>query len=175
MSEPRTGVYPGTFDPITHGHLDIIRRARRIVDHLIIGVAVNAGKEPLLSIDERVSILCEELPDITADGNCAVEVRPFDTLLMSFAAEVGAGIIVRGLRAVSDFEYEFQMTGMNARLNPNIETVFLMASETHQFIASGLVKEIGRLGGDITSFVTPNVCRHIESALARERVAKIKT
>jgi pantetheine-phosphate adenylyltransferase len=174
MSEPHIGVYPGTFDPITHGHLDIIRRARRIVDRLIIGVAINAGKDPLLSIDERVSILGEELLEITADGNCAVEVRPFDTLLMHFAAEVGAGIIVRGLRAVSDFEYEFQMTGMNARLNPNIETVFLMASEKHQFIASRLVKEIARLGGDIASFVSPNVRRHLETALARERGAKIK-
>ncbi len=172
MSEPRTGVYPGTFDPITHGHLDIIRRARRLVDHLIIGVAVNAGKDPLLTIDERIAILGEEVAGIAGDGKCSVEVRPFDTLLMDFAAVAGAGIIVRGLRAVSDFEYEFQMTGMNARLNSEIETVFLMASETHQFIASGLVKEIARLGGDISSFVSPNVGQHLERALARERAAK---
>ncbi|MFQ5785193.1 MAG: pantetheine-phosphate adenylyltransferase [Alphaproteobacteria bacterium] len=169
MTGRQIGVYPGTFDPITHGHLDIIRRARRLVGHLIIGVAVNAGKEPLLSLDERVQIVREEVAPLESDGNGDIEVRPFDNLLMQFAAEVGAGIVVRGLRAVSDFEYEFQMTGMNARLNPGIETVFLMATETHQFIASRLVKEVARLGGDISSFVSPSVCRHLAQALARER------
>ena len=167
MSDRRLGVYPGTFDPITYGHLDIIQRARRLVDHLIIGVSVSAGKDTLLSLDERVAIVNEELASLDGDGDATTEVRPFDTLLVAFAASVGANIVIRGLRAVSDFEYEFQMTGMNARLDPNVETVFLMATEKHQFIASKLVKEIGRLGGDITSFVSPNVGRHLERRFAR--------
>ncbi|MFQ5958882.1 MAG: pantetheine-phosphate adenylyltransferase [Alphaproteobacteria bacterium] len=172
MAERRTGVYPGTFDPITYGHLDIIQRARRLVDHLIVGVAVNAGKDPLLGLEERVAIVEEEVANFDGDGEASVEVRRFDNLLMHFAAEVGAGVVIRGLRAVSDFEYEFQMTGMNARLNPAIETVFLMATERHQFIASRLVKEIGRLGGDISSFVSPTVRHHLDAALAREHAAK---
>ncbi len=172
MAERRIGVYPGTFDPITYGHLDIIQRARRLVDHLIVGVAVNAGTDPLLSLEERVAILEEEIADLAGAGTASIEIRRFDTLLMHFAAELGAGIVIRGLRAVSDFEYEFQMTGMNARLDPDIETVFLMASESHQFIASRLVKEIGRLGGDISSFVSPTVGRHLDVALARERAAR---
>src|SRR5215213_5579587 len=135
----RIGVYPGTFDPITNGHADIIRRALHIVDHLVLGVARTDAKGPLFSTDERV------------------EVRPFDTLLMHFAESVGASVIIRGLRAVSDFEYEFQMAGMNARLNPNIETVFLMASDRYQFISSRFVKEIGALGGDVRHFVSPRV------------------
>ncbi len=172
MTRPLVGVYPGTFDPITHGHTDIVRRALRIVDRLVIGVAVNAGKEPLLSLDERVAIVREEIAALGDGETGAVEVRPFDNLLVQFAADMGAQVILRGLRAVSDFEYEFQMTGMNARLNREIETVFLMASETHQFIASRLVKEIARLGGDISSFVSPNVGRHLARALARERAAR---
>ena len=167
MNERRLGVYPGTFDPITYGHLDIIQRARRLVDHLIIGVSVSAGKDPLLSLDERVAIVNEELASLEGDGNATTEVRPFETLLVDFATSVGSNIVIRGLRAVSDFEYEFQMTGMNARLDPTVETVFLMATEKHQFIASKLVKEIGRLGGDITSFVSPNVGRHLERMFAR--------
>ena len=169
MPNPLVGVYPGTFDPITHGHIDIVRRALRIVDRLVIGVAVNAGKEPLLTLDERVAIVREEIAALDGNAGDAVEVRPFDNLLVHFAADVDAQIILRGLRAVSDFEYEFQMTGMNTRLNREIETVFLMASETHQFIASRLVKEIARLDGDISSFVSPNVGRHLELALSRER------
>ncbi len=168
----RIGVYPGTFDPLTHGHTDIVRRALRLVDHLIVAVAVNPGKAPLLSLDERTSILREELVAIEASGDTAgstIEVRVFENLLMDFAAEVRATMIIRGLRAVSDFEFEFQMTGMNARLNPHIDTVFLMSSESHQFIASKLVKEIGRLGGDISSFVSDNVGRHLAHAFARER------
>ncbi len=168
MASERCGVYPGSFDPLTYGHLDIIRRARRLVDHLIVAVAVNTAKVPLFTPEERLDIVREEVAGLDDSGG-SVEVRPFDNLLMDFAAEVGASMVVRGLRAVSDFEYEFQMTGMNARLNPEIETVFLMATETHQFIASRLVQEICRLGGDISSFVSPNVRRHLERVLASER------
>ena len=168
MANRRIGVYPGTFDPVTNGHLDIIRRARRVADHLIIAVARNDGKNPMFGIDQRLAIVKEE---IAAQNNapCTVEARTFDGLLMDFAAKAGAALIIRGLRAVSDFEYEFQMTGMNARLNADIETVFLMASERHQFIASKLVKEIARLGGDTTSFVSANVHDHLERAIAREQ------
>ncbi len=171
MSEPRTGVYPGTFDPITYGHIDIIQRARRLVDRLIIGVATAAGKAPLLAAEERTAIVREEIAALDDGGLGAVEVVPFDNLLMNFVAEVGAGIVIRGLRAASDFEYEFQMTGMNARLNPEIDTVFLMATERHQFIVSRLVKEVARLGGDVSGFVSPNVRRHVERAIAAERGA----
>jgi len=172
MTKRQFAVYPGTFDPITLGHFDIIRRARRLVDHLIIGVAINAGKAPLLSLDERVEMVREEVEPLVADGGGDIDVRPFDGLLMDFAANVGAGLIVRGLRAVSDFEYEFQMTWMNARLNPNIDTIFLMASEKQQFIASRLVKEIGRFRGDISSFVSANVGRHLDAIFAAERAGR---
>ena len=157
----RIGVYPGTFDPITNGHYDIIRRALHVVDHLIIGVARNDAKGPLFSTDERVEIVRDEMNHLDNGGSERIEVRPFDTLLMHFAESVGASVIVRGLRAVSDFEYEFQMAGMNARLNPTIETVFLMASDRYQFISSRFVKEIGALGGDITHFVSPRVAAHL--------------
>ena len=154
----RVGIYPGTFDPITNGHTDIIRRALHVVDRLVIGVARNDGKGPLFSTDERVAIVREEIPFL-GEPHAAerIEVRPFSSLLMSFAESVEAGVIVRGLRAVSDFEYEFQMAGMNARLNPRIETVFLMASDRFQFISSRFVKEIGMLGGDVSHFVSPRV------------------
>ena len=151
----RIGLYPGTFDPVTNGHLDIIRRASRLVDHLVIGVAINKDKKPLFSLEERSEMLVAECAKIT--GGCDIVVRPFDTLLMSFAQTVGAGVIVRGLRALSDFEYEFQMVGMNQKLNPGIETVFLMADPTCQAIASRLVKEIARLEGDVSHFVPPAV------------------
>ncbi len=170
MDRRRVGVYPGTFDPITYGHIDIVRRARLVVDRLIVAVAVNVRKSTLFNAQERLDIVREEVAGLDGDGG-AVEVRPLDTLLMDFAVEVGASMVIRGLRAVSDFEYEFQMTGMNARLNPEIDTVFLMATETHQFIASRLVQEICRLGGDISSFVSPNVRRHLERTLASERGA----
>ena len=153
----RVGLYPGTFDPITAGHLDIIRRALKLVDHLVIGVAINEDKGPLFSLDERVNMVHHETKKFLEGTNARISVEPFDILLMHFVEKVGAQIIIRGLRAVSDFEYEFQMVGMNAKLNPNIETVFLMAEASHQAIASKLVKEIARLGGDISSFTTPYV------------------
>jgi len=158
----RIGVYPGTFDPVTNGHIDIIRRAARIVDRLIVGVAVNAGKGPLFSLDERAEMVRDEIAHMGDGVAGRIDVKPFDSLLMHFATDQNADCIIRGLRAVSDFEYEFQMVGMNARLNPDIETVFLMASESQQFIASRLVKEIAALGGDITSFVSPRVAERIK-------------
>jgi pantetheine-phosphate adenylyltransferase len=153
--KPRVGLYPGTFDPITNGHLDIVRRAEKLVDRLVIGIAVNRDKGPLFSLDERVEMVRMETARLQLE--MAIEVRAFDTLLMRFAEEVGASVIVRGLRAVSDFEYEFQMVGMNQKLNPNIETVFLMADPTCQAIASRLVKEIARLKGDVSQFVPAEV------------------
>jgi pantetheine-phosphate adenylyltransferase len=157
----RIGIYPGTFDPITNGHTDIIRRALHVVDRLVVGVARNDAKGPLFSTDERVEIVREEMTHLDNGHGNRVEVRPFDSLLMHFAESVGAGVIVRGLRAVSDFEYEFQMAGMNARLNPNVETVFLMASDRYQFISSRFVKEIGALGGDVRHFVSPRVAERL--------------
>jgi pantetheine-phosphate adenylyltransferase len=165
----RVGVYPGTFDPITNGHYDIIRRALHVVDHLVIGVARNDAKGPLFATDERVEIVREEIKHLENGGGERIEVQPFDTLLMHFAESVGAGVILRGLRAVSDFEYEFQMAGMNARLNPKIETVFLMASDRYQFISSRFVKEIGVLGGDVTHFVSPRVAAHLLDRFAGAR------
>ena len=161
MTKLRVGVYPGTFDPITNGHSDIIRRAARLVDRLVIGVARNDGKGPLFATDERVEILRDEIKHLGNGDADRIEVRAFDTLLMHFAEAVGASVILRGLRAVSDFEYEIQMADMNAHLNPQIETVFLMASDRYQFISSRLVKEIGALGGDVSHFVSPRVARHL--------------
>ncbi len=171
MARQLVGVYPGTFDPITNGHMDVIARAIRIVDHLVVGVAANIGKGPLFSVEERVSIVQDELEPLDL-GSTTLQVRPFRNLLTDFATDVGASIIIRGLRAVSDFDFEFQMVGMNARLNPNIETVFLMASETNQFIASKLVKEIAYLGGDVSRFVSASVTVEIEAKLADRRTAK---
>jgi pantetheine-phosphate adenylyltransferase len=151
----RKGLYPGTFDPIHNGHIDIIGRAARLMDHLVIGVAMNIGKGPLFPLEERVALVEEECATIAARTGTSIEVMPFDTLLMTFAKRIGAIMIVRGLRAVSDFDYEFQMAGMNARLDPSVETVFLPASERQHFISSRFVKEIAMLGGDITSFVSP--------------------
>ena len=142
----RVGLYPGTFDPVTNGHLDIIGRAARLCSKLVVGVAINTGKGPLFSLEERTELVKAETDAIAARTGTIIEVRPFQGLLVHFAREVGAGMIIRGLRAVTDFDYEFQMTGMNRRLDQEVETVFLMASETNQFIASRLVKEIAMLG-----------------------------
>jgi pantetheine-phosphate adenylyltransferase len=159
MAQPvkklRVGLYPGTFDPVTNGHLDVIARAARLLDKLVVGVAINTGKGPLFTLHERVEMVEAEIAGIATDNGMVIEVMPFDTLLVAFARKVGASMIVRGLRAVSDYDYEVQMAGMNYRMAPDIETVFLMASERHQFIASRLVKEIAILGGDISSFVPP--------------------
>ena len=163
----RVGIYPGTFDPITNGHSDIIRRALHVVDRLVIGVARNDGKGPLFSTDERVEIVRGEVDHLENGGADRIDVRPFESLLMNFAESVGASVILRGLRAVSDFEYEFQMAGMNARLNPKIETVFLMASDRFQFISSRFVKEIGALGGDISHFVSPRVATRLYERYGR--------
>jgi pantetheine-phosphate adenylyltransferase len=158
------GVYPGTFDPITNGHTDIITRASRLVDRLIVGVAVNNDKNPMFSLEDRVALVRAEITPLK--GGAQIEVQPFDKLLTQFAADMSAAVIVRGLRAVSDFDIEFQMVGMNARLDPSIDTVFLMASERHQFISSRLVKEIARLGGDVGGFVPANVAEHVARHLA---------
>ena len=163
----RVGVYPGTFDPITKGHLDIIRRAAALADRLVVAVAGNEAKGPLFSAEERVAMVEAEVEPLRApdrkDGGRVIEVRAFDNLLIHFARQCGATMLIRGLRAVSDFEYEFQMATMNARLDPEIETVFLSAAERQQFIASRLVKEIARLQGDVSEFVSPRVAE----ALAR--------
>lgn len=157
MSELRIGIYPGTFDPLTNGHMDIISRATKVVDTLIVCVAEHTNKETLFTLSERLDTIQKEVRNLDDTIKTSVEVRPFKTLLMDFAENVKASVIIRGLRAVSDFEYEFQMAGMNTRLNNEIETVFLMASDRHQFIASRFVKEIGRLGGDVSHFVSSRV------------------
>lgn len=154
----RIGLYPGTFDPVTLGHLDIIRRAAALVDRLVIGVAINRDKGPMFTLEERVSMIEAECAPISRDTGIEIVVHPFENLLVDCARDVGAAVIVRGLRAVADFEYEFQMVAMNRALDDSIETVFLMADAEHQAIASKLVKEIARLGGDVSSFVTPPVC-----------------
>ena len=159
MSAKRlTALYPGTFDPVTLGHLDIIKRAVKLIDHLVIGVATNVSKSPMFTLDERVAMVKAEAEKLAA-GHATIEVVPFDSLLVKFAAQVGASMIIRGLRAVSDFEYEFQMVAMNQRLNTEIETVFLMADPRHQAISSKLVKEIAMLDGDISPFTTPAVAQ----------------
>ncbi|MFO1153629.1 MAG: pantetheine-phosphate adenylyltransferase [Rhodospirillales bacterium] len=168
MSKSRVGVYPGTFDPVTNGHMDIITRATRVVDRLVIGVAANPGKDPLFSLKERCDILAEQMARLRNGDGSRIEIRPFANLLMHFVVQLEASVIIRGLRAVSDFEYEFQMAGMNTRLNPDVETVFLMASERHQFIASRFVKEVAILGGDITTFVPAGVERRVTEKLARQ-------
>ena len=155
------GLYPGTFDPVTLGHLDIIGRAVKLVDHLVIGVATNPSKSPMFALEERVDMVRSETAPFQGNGRATIDVQTFNSLLMKFAEEVGATVIVRGLRAVSDFEYEFQMVGMNQRLNPDIDTVFLMADPRHQAIASKLVKEIAVLGGNVAPFTTPNVARRL--------------
>jgi pantetheine-phosphate adenylyltransferase len=161
----RVGLYPGTFDPMHNGHLDILARAVKLVDKLVIGVAINTGKGPLFSLEERVEMVKRETAHLSAIAE--IEVRPFETLLMHFARQVGAQVIVRGLRAFSDFEYEFQMTAMNQQLDRDIETVFLMADPRHQAVASKLVKEIATLGGDITPFISPGIAERLLAKVRR--------
>jgi len=166
--KPRIGLYPGTFDPITLGHLEIIQRAARVVDHLIIGVAKNAGKNPLFDCKTRVALVEHEIAPLAKKG-LHIEVRRFDNLLMHYAHDIGAHVIIRGLRAVSDFEYEFQMAGMNYRLNNEIETVFLMASDKNQFTSSSFIKEIARLGGDVHPFASANVVKALTKSFKEEK------
>ena len=161
----RIGLYPGTFDPITLGHIDIIRRASLLVDRLVIGVAINRDKSPLFTLEERVEMLEKDCADLTKQTGTEIIVHPFENLLINCAHDVGAQVILRGLRAVADFEYEFQMVGMNRSLDNSIETVFLMAEAKHQAIASKLVKEIARLDGDISKFVTPQVANRLLNKL----------
>jgi len=153
----RIGVYPGTFDPITRGHMDIIRRGAKLVDRLVIGVTTNPSKSPMFTLDERLTMVEREVAGVDGD----IQVVAFDALLMTFAERQGASVIVRGLRAVADFEYEYQMAGMNQQLNDRIETVFLMADVSLQPIASRLVKEIAMYGGSIARFVSPAVCEEV--------------
>ena len=163
MNIERVGLYPGTFDPITNGHIDIIKRSTKLVDKLTIGIASNNDKKPFFDVNSRVEMVKYEVLNIqkNIDNNCKVDVMPFDNLLIHFAKDINASMIFRGLRAVSDFDYEFQMVGMNTRLDQNIETVFLMSSENQQFISSRFVKEIALLGGDISSFVSTKVKENV--------------
>jgi len=170
MSKRRIGLYPGTFDPFTRGHLDIVTRAVKLVDHLVIGVSTNPSKTAMFTLDERIAMIRQETAPLAGDGRATIGVKPFHSLLMQFAEKIGAGVIVRGLRAVSDFEYEFQMVAMNQRLNPEIETVFLMADPRHQAIASRLVKEIASFGGDVSAFTSP----HVAAMLVKRCKAKKK-
>ena len=163
----RTGLYPGTFDPITLGHLEIIYRAVKVVDRLVIGVAKNAGKGPLFDCKTRLRMVEHEVAPLVKRG-MQIEVKPFESLLMHYALEVGASVIIRGLRAVSDFEYEIQMAAMNHRMNNDVETVFLMASDRHQFISSRMVKEIARLGGDVHPFVSTYVVKKLAQRYAQD-------
>ena len=163
-SRERVGVYPGTFDPITLGHLDIIRRGAHLVDRLVIGITTNPAKSPMFSVEERLAMVRREVADI---DHGKIEVVEFDSLLMNFAEDQGASLILRGLRAVADFEYEYQMAGMNQQLNDDIETVFLMADVSLQPIASRLVKEIAVYGGSIDKFVTPTVAADVAAKLRK--------
>ena len=162
VGKHRIGIYPGTFDPVTKGHLHLIKRASKLVDHLVVGVAPNARKQPLFSQKERLEMVRTDIANMY-EKYCEVEVRGFDKLLIHFARDLKAACIFRGLRAVSDFEYEIQMANMNARMEPNIETIFLMASDRHQFIASSLVKDIARLGGDTSQFVSKKVFERLKA------------
>ncbi len=159
----RIGVYPGTFDPVTLGHMDIIRRGAKLVDRLVIGVTTNPSKSPMFTLDERLAMVEREVSGVEGD----ISVVAFDALLMTFAERQGASVIVRGLRAVADFEYEYQMAGMNQQINDRIETVFLMADVSLQPIASRLVKEIAMYGGAIDKFVTPTVCGEVVARVDR--------
>ncbi|MCE5972910.1 pantetheine-phosphate adenylyltransferase [Sinirhodobacter sp. WL0062] len=163
----RIGLYPGTFDPVTLGHIDIIQRALALVDRLVIGVAINRDKGPMFTLEERVEMIEAECAEITARCGGEIQVHPFENLLINCARDVGANVIIRGLRAVADFEYEFQMVGMNRALDSSVETVFLMADARRQAIASKLVKEIARLDGDVSRFVTPAVKERLMERLGK--------
>lgn len=165
----RIGLYPGTFDPIHNGHLDLIRRALRLVDTLVVGVAINSGKGPMFTLEERCAIVRAETADL--EGGNRVRVQPYEGLTVTAARETGASIIVRGLRAVADYEFEFQITAMNQQLDRGIETVFLMADPRHQAIASKLVKEIATLGGDVSLFVPPGVATRLRKKVATDYAA----
>jgi pantetheine-phosphate adenylyltransferase len=161
MARKRVGLYPGTFDPVTLGHLDIIKRAVKIVDHLVIGiVSTNSAKKQVFSLEERVEMMRHEATQVAGE-RATIDVRTFDMLQVKFAHQVGATVVIRGLRAVSDFEYEFQMAAMNQRMDKEIETVFLMADPRNQAIASRLVKEIAMFGGDVSAFTTPYVAERL--------------
>lgn len=162
-----TGVYPGTLDPVTKGHLHLIKRASKLVDKLFVAVAANSRKQPLFSQEDRVNMVREDIANMN-EKYCEIEVIAFDALLIKLAKDLDASCIFRGLRAVSDFDYEFQMTGMNARLDPDIETVFLMAADKWQFVSSSFVKEIYAMGGDVSEFVTPNVENRLSAVLSRK-------
>jgi len=162
----RIGVYPGTFDPVTKGHLHLIRRASKLVDRLVVGVAASTRKKPFFSHEERLAMVRTDLENMH-DKQCEIEVRGFDTLLVRFARDMNASCIFRGLRAVSDFDFEFQMTGMNARLDPEIETVFLMAADKWQFVSSSFVKEVCSLGGEVGDVVTPAVEAKLKARFGR--------
>ena len=161
MSTQRIGIYPGTFDPITKGHLHIIQRASKLVDKLVIGIAPNTRKSPLFTPEERIEMVQEDIKNMRVK-HCEIEVEAFDQLLIHYTKAKQAQFIFRGLRATSDFEYEFQMTGMNAQMEPDIETIFLMASDKWQFVSSSFIKEIYALGGDVSKFVTPNVLQALK-------------
>ena len=158
----RTGIYPGTFDPITFGHMDIVRRALRVVDKLVIGVALDSAKQPLFDVKTRAAMVEKDISNALGVDAERVAVKPFSGLLVNFAREEGATLLIRGLRAVSDFEYEFQMASVNNKIAPEIETVFLTASDATHFISSRFVKQIARLGGDVTKFVSPDVAEMIK-------------
>lgn len=167
MATERVGVYPGTFDPVTNGHVEVVRRSLRLVDKLVIGPAISIGKGPLFSLQERIDIIQDDTAEFSQADKERITIVPFEGLLVHFVKEVGASVIIRGLRAVSDFEYEIQMANMNARMEPDIETIFLMASDRHQFIASSLVKDIARLGGDTSQFVSKKVFERLKSKFKR--------
>jgi pantetheine-phosphate adenylyltransferase len=167
-SKIRIGLYPGTFDPMTLGHIDIILRASKVVDELVIGVAKNAGKTPLFDTKARVAMVQREVAALNGKKLGNVAVRPFENLLIDFAHEIGASVIVRGLRAASDFEYEIQMAAMNYRMDSSLETIFLTATEGTQFISSRFVKEIARLGGDVSSFVSPRIAKSLAARLKQD-------
>lgn len=162
----RIGIYPGTFDPITFGHMDIVRRALSVVDQLVIGVALDSAKQPLFDVETRAALVVKDIAGLGADAGRIV-VKPFSGLLVNFAKEQNATLLIRGLRAVSDFEYEFQMASVNNKIAPEIETVFLTASDATHFISSRFVKQIAKLGGDVSKFVSPHVAAGMAEAFAR--------